>query len=84
MSTTAVEMLARQRESGQAMQPYFSSIVAWTRLFSECVFEQYERGIPRAPYTDDMWQMLADIGVEPAPRRRVTLPRATLDIGSRS
>lgn len=39
--------------------------------------------IRRAPYTDDTWQMLDDMGIEPA-RRRVRLPpRNEITITSR-
>lgn len=69
MSTSAVEILARQSEVEQAMRPYFHDLAAWGRVFAVGVFKQYERSVRRAPCTDDMWQMLADMGIEPAPRR---------------
>lgn len=61
--------LMRDAEMAQIIQP-----MSWfLNSVTDRVVDRIQFKIRRAPYTDDTWQMLADMGIEPA-RRRVRLP----------
>lgn len=58
----------RDAELAQLIQP-----MSWLFKADNPIVDRIQFKVRRAPYTDDAWQMLDDLGIEPA-RRRVRLP----------
>lgn len=72
---SALEKLMLQQMAQTRLQPFYDTLFTQFVIpATERVSKTFQFKIRRAPYAADTWQMLDDLGIEPA-RRRERIPQ---------
>lgn len=82
--SSGLEIFARQAEAHYRLSPFLEIVrrdneAKLADLVTRAAFK-----IRRAPYAADTWQMLEDLGIEPAPRRARFAGPIRIDFSTRS